>query len=184
MSYTVDREWSDRFIPAAKRIIGPELLDVAPLEVDCTQATDLIVLTAGTKNIGVRIRSYGFAERYPNQFTIRSHRDSGAKTELAKIIDGWGDWFFYGYEAADPSTDISPWMLLDLRAFRAGLVRELAEVVRHLERQPPRPPRKNPLVWGKKDNNDGTQFRFYDVTSFPAHPPTIVASSHPIRVAV
>ena len=71
---------------------------------------DLVILKARSMAIGVRVRRPGYAERFPGQFTIRSHRESGAKTELRKIVEGWGDWLFYGH--ADGSGGISDWLLI------------------------------------------------------------------------
>jgi hypothetical protein len=46
MKYAEDRQWSDRFIPEIKRIVGPYLLTTTPDEIDCSQAADLMVFTA------------------------------------------------------------------------------------------------------------------------------------------
>lgn len=157
--YQDDREWSDRYIPTIKRIIAPHLMTVASFELDAKKATDLHVLNARNMMIAARIRDKGYAENFPYDFTIRSGRDTGTKTELAKIIDGWGDWFFYGHAIDD--TNIGIWWLLDLNSFRAALIRrhELA------------------IKFSKLSNGDGTHFVAYDVRSFPQSPPFIIASS-------
>ena len=95
MSYASDREWSERFIPSIKKLVGPLLLEAAPLDLDRNEATDLMVFCARDMRIGARVRSHKHFENHSNDFTIRCARDSGAKTELAKIVDGWGDWMFY-----------------------------------------------------------------------------------------
>ena len=61
---------------------------------------------------------------YPNQFTIRSRVASCAETELSKIVNGNGDWMFYGPSNA-AQTGVKHWWPIDLKAFRAGLIRHV-----------------------------------------------------------
>lgn len=159
MSYQNDRSWSDGYIPALRQIVGPLLLDEAPVEQDIAQATDLIVLMARDMRIGCRVRRPGYADRFPWQFTIRSTRDSGATTELTKIIDGWGDWLVYAHAADTHEPFLSRWFVLDLHAFRAKLIRN--DKLRHA---------------AEVANGDGTHFVPYDVRVFP--PELVVAASH------
>jgi hypothetical protein len=160
MGYQHDRVWSDKFIPAMKQIIGPHLLEPAPAEWDVGKATDLVVLQARNVCIAARVRRHGYADRYGHEFTIRSQRDSGARTEMEKIIDGWGDWMFYGH-ADKGETGFDRWSLIDLRAFRAALVRA-----------------KGSVVFERHSNGDGTHFVAFDLRSFPPSPPILIASSH------
>lgn len=154
-------------MPKVRQLVGPHLLVDAPFEVDAKQAADLIVLRARDMTIGCRIRRPGYAERYPYEFTIRAGRDSGAKTELAKIIEGWGDWLFYGHaDDFPPNPGISRWMLVDLHAWRAHAI----------------------MANGKRlgrpmDNGDGTRFVAYDVTAFGPEPPILIAASFPWHAA-
>lgn len=164
MGYERDREWSDRFIPAMKQIIGPHLLEPAPNEWDIGKATDLVVLQARNVCIAARVRRHGYADRYPFEFTVRSHRDSGARTELQKVVDGWGDWLFYAHSDATERT-FDRWWLVDLRAFRAALIRDA---------------RGECIRYSQKSNGDGTHFVAFDLRSFPPDPPILVAGSHPI----
>jgi hypothetical protein len=69
---------------------------------------------------------------------------------------------FYGH-ADKAGAGFARWMLVDLRAFRAALVRHRKSIVRK-----------------EKPNYDGTYFCAFDVTSFPKAPPILVASSHEI----
>jgi len=112
-----DKNWSDRFLPNIKRILGEYLISTAPIEEDAQRNTDLIVLTMAAVRIGCRIRRHNYLARYADEFTIRSDRPSGTKTELAKIIEGWGDYFFYGFSNED-ETDLVAWFIGDLKAFR------------------------------------------------------------------
>jgi hypothetical protein len=167
MSYDSDRAWSDRYIGAIRQIVGPLLLEPASFEVDTKQATDLVVLRARDHMIAARIRRSGYADRYPYEFTIRSHRDSGARTELEKLVDGWGDWFFYGHADAD-NQSLSRWMVIDLHSWRAALIRDGMR-------------NASELKWVKKSNFDGTHFVAFDVRSFPSTPQIVVSASHEIQ---
>ena len=76
MNWQGDKDWSDRFIPEIRRIVGPRLLVPSSLEVDRTQAVDLVVLRGRDMTLACRVRRPGFLA-YKDQFTIRCHRDSG-----------------------------------------------------------------------------------------------------------
>lgn len=145
--YEINRRWSDAFIPAIKKIVGPLLLEESSFEVDTTQAADLIVLNARDKKIAARVRRLGYAERYPFEFTIRAKLDSGTRTELEKMVDGFGDWMFYGH-AHEDGMNISRWMVINLPAWRAALIRKKAPCE-------------------KKSNGDGTHFVAFDVRMLP-----------------
>lgn len=160
-AYDIDRQWSDKYIQPMKQIIGPLLLEPSPFDVDTKQATDLIVLRARDHMIAARVRRAGYADSYPYDFTIRSARDSGAKTELEKIVNGFADWMFYGHAEKD-SNGFSRWMVINLHSFRAALIRH----------------QHHPIKYKEKSNGDGTHFIAFDVRSFPAHPPILVAESH------
>jgi hypothetical protein len=167
MAYAENREWSDQFIPTIKQIVGPYLLEPAPFALDVSEATDLIVFQARDMRIAARVRRNEYANKFPWQFTIRSRVASGAKTEFAKIVEGWGDWLFYGF-AYDGDGGIQRWMLVDLHALRAALILRTKGCPRHDE----------------VPNGDGTYFRWFDVRSFPATHPILVASSHELPATV
>ena len=122
-----------------------------------------MMLDARDLRIAARVRRHGYANRFPNQFTIRSKLPSGNKTELAKIVNGHGDWMFYGHADAS-GTGLEAWYLIDLRAFRAALIR--------------RSQFGHGLRYGVKQNPDGTCFTWFDIESFPAEPPLVVARSY------
>jgi hypothetical protein len=147
-SYADDRKWADRYIPVIKRIVGPHLLSPAPLEVDQQQAADLIVLRARDMTIACRVRRPGYAKKWPYDITIRSRRHSGAKTEFAKIVDGWGDWMFYGHAQYSEQIGFSRWYLIDLAALRAAMIRDTA---------------RGKDFKQERSNGDGTHFVVIDV---------------------
>lgn len=160
MSYATDRRWSDLMLPQIKQLVGPLLLEAAPLEFDQRQSTDLMVLRARDMRIAARVRRPGY-EKYRHEFTIRMSRDTGAETELSKIVNGWGDWLFYGH--ADEFDFISIWWVIDLHSFRAALIRNSMN--------------GKPLEYADKHNGDGTSFRAFDLRSFPPKPPILIGSS-------
>ena len=156
MSYDEARKFSDRKLPEVQRIIAPFLFQAAPFVEDTQHATDLMILTAKDKRIAVRIRRNGYAMRYPNQFTIRSFAN-GCKTEIHKIRDGFGDYFFYGHSSDDNTSAIGKWMFLDLDVFR----------------DEERSIKPHDVV-----NRDGTRGYAYDVTRFSRK--ILVASNYSI----
>lgn len=161
--YVQDRQWSDRFIPHIKCIVGPRLMAESSFDVDTKQATDLIILRARNMMVAARVRRPGYFSRYPHEFTIRSDRDSGAETELQKVVNGFGDWMFYGH-ADETERHIAHWHLIDLHAWRAHMIRDGQR-------------EKRQLVHGKKSNGDGTHFQWFDIASFRGEPSILVASS-------
>lgn len=117
MGWAEDKRWSDRFLPEIKRILGEHLIGEPPHEEDAERNTDLIVLRMEAVRIGCRVRKHQYANRYGGEFTIREGRPSGVKTELAKIIEGWGDYLLYGF-SDETEHALHQWFLGDMRVFR------------------------------------------------------------------
>jgi len=110
-----DKKWSDQFLPEIKSILGVHLIGEPPLEEDQERNTDLMVLKMDAVRIGCRIRTIDYMGRYGDEFTIRAGRPSGIKTEMSKIIEGWGDYFFYGF---GDDSGLKQWTLARLNIFR------------------------------------------------------------------
>lgn len=125
-TWQYDKRWSDVFLPEIKQILGLYLIGEPPVEEDQERNTDLMVLKMDAVRVGCRIRRNQYLVRYQNEFTIRSGRPSGTKTELTKIIEGWGDYFFYGF-ADVKCASLAAWKLCDMKVFRIWLMRELGE---------------------------------------------------------
>lgn len=123
-SFLEDKRWSDRFIPEIRELIGKYLLQAAPVEEDMKANTDLIVLGMNSIRIACRIRRNKYLCLYRDQFTIRSGRPQGTKTELTKIIEGWGDFLFYGF-CDEAEKYLKKWFLGDLKIFRVWFNRKL-----------------------------------------------------------
>lgn len=115
--WSTDKQWSDKFIPFIKRILGEFIISDASFEEDATQNTDLIVLKHDDIRVACRVRRYEYVIRYGYQFTIRYDRPMGTKTEFQKILDGWGTYFFYAF--AGKTDDVfEKWFIGDLDVFR------------------------------------------------------------------
>ena len=133
-----DHEWSRRFLPEIKRILGEHLIAEAPAEEDTERATDLIVLKLDAVRIACRVRRHKFLQLYDDQFTLRVTRSNGVKSELGKMLEGWGDYLFYGFADADERY-LCAWLLGDLHVFRGWfnrrLFREAAGVLPGVQRK-------------------------------------------------
>lgn len=118
--YYTDRSFSDRYISQAFDILRslPAGLFVnfeeASFEADVKEATDVIAIANGKYRIPMRFRRPYKTYR---DLTMRSSRPTGIKTELQKIKEGFGDYYFYGWTKGDT---IIEWMLVDLDKLRAS----------------------------------------------------------------
>lgn len=148
-----DKRWSDRFLPEIKQILGLHLIGEPPIEEDSERNTDLMVLKLDSVRIACRIRKNKFLDRYGNQFTIRAGRPSGIKTELTKIIEGWGDYFFYGFSDKE-ETVLEKWILGDLKALRLFIMRELAAS-------------RNPWIENKNNKDNSSSFVAFTYDTIP-----------------
>ena len=87
------------------------------MSVDKKEATDFMMFTAADVRIAARVRSSRY-RRFRKDVTLRSKRDSGARTEYAKIMeDGFAHWMFYGHHTGK-ARDLDPWFLIDLDVLR------------------------------------------------------------------
>jgi len=84
------------FASKIKQILG-EIFIQKNIKADLEQATDFAVFTIKPFKIGVRLRTYKYYDRYPNQITIRWSRPSGAETEIDKIKKDLVQYIFYGF---------------------------------------------------------------------------------------
>ena len=98
-----DFDWQKQFEPLALDVIGnlPNRLfnevRVAPRMADIKRATDLVMVRHGGEDFSLRLRRPGYLDSYGLQFTVRTERLNGVKTELAKYREGFGHYFFYGH---------------------------------------------------------------------------------------
>ena len=148
--YESDRSWSDRHLPEVYKIVGPLLMEPSTFELDANESCDLTIIKAKDMRIGVRIRRPDYL-KFKNDITIRASRDSGAKTELSKIMYGFGDWIFYGHSGGDNSPFIV-WHLMDLDKWRHAMMTDRYTAKAAREYIP---------------NGDGTHFVAFNVNKMP-----------------
>lgn len=148
--YERNRSFADGFVDEIAGCIGRALVRVADDGVDRRMATDMMLLRDVNMNIACRIRRHGYADLYPNDFTIRTSSFNGSLSELDKIKAGWANRLFYGHAGKD-NASIEKWMFLDLDVFR-DFMRRAPTCFRLKERR----------------NTDGTSFATFNVRDFPA----------------
>jgi len=119
-----NKSWSDKYLPEIKQILGLHFIGEAPLEEDAQNNTDLIVLKLDPLRFACRVRKSDYLQRFGDEFTVRQKVPSGNKTELTKIIEGWGDYMFYGF--AD-ETKLASWKIGSLNVFRLWFAKQLAK---------------------------------------------------------
>ena len=96
------------------------IIDEASIEDDKHHATDFVAHIKGG-DVAVRIRRPDCLFR---DWTIRSKIIYG-KTELAKLQDGFGDWYLYCW--TNQKGNINEWMFIDLNLVRiSGLLDKMA----------------------------------------------------------
>jgi len=125
--WEINKKWSDKFLIEIKRIIGEYFISEPLVEEDMNHNTDLTILRLDPIRIACRVRALDYYNRYPNDFTIRSGLPSGVKTELAKIIEGWGDYLFYGF-SNQAEDHLLAWRIISLNNFRLWHSRELVRL--------------------------------------------------------
>jgi len=163
MTLTADWDFANRYVDYIRCVVGPCLLGPATLEQDRSEATDLLILKARDMRIACRVRRLARKAAYAGEFTLRSSRDSGAETELAKVLKGFGDWFFYGWESERPGI-ADPWALINLEVFRREYVRR-------------------PDLHDRDEipNGDGTWFKAFKFSDFAKVPGFLIWNSAMLR---
>ncbi len=163
---SIEREFSKRFSPEIKRLVGQHLLVDASEDLDTKEATDFVLFKARDLRVAARIRNATTGDWNPKwneQFTIRTSAPAQLHSELQKIVMGFADLMFYGLaESVDPPR-IGTWYLIDLNAFRLHYSECLAGTTE--------------LKHGELTNRDGSRFRWFALSSFPARPPILRAQS-------
>lgn len=116
MCYSLQRKISDAYLPAFKEILKMNSMNFLTLKVssyakDTQEATDMVVEIEGG-DVALRVRDANIAFR---DLTIRSRSKNGGKTELAKLKEGFGDWYLYGWGS---QRRIDEYILVDLERVR------------------------------------------------------------------
>lgn len=145
------RDWDETapFLPRIKSIVAQHVIQTADLAEDIGCDTDLVVKPT---RVSCRVRRADTPREYWEEFTVRSWRPNDVKTELSKIVEGWGDLFFYGI--AGEGTALASWFLGDLKVFRLWFTRQIVSL-------------KGALPGIEKSNGDGTKFRVFRNADLP-----------------
>ncbi|WP_313673253.1 hypothetical protein [Mycolicibacterium sp.] len=167
MGFKSDFGWQQDLLPEVKKACAMHLVAEAPAEEDMRRNTDLIVLRLDAIRVAVRLRRYRYLSEYGHQFTIRTSRDhSKNPIELAKVIQGWGDYMFYGFASKDSKT-LARWSLLDLNVFRLWHMRYLVT-------------NRGLMPGDETPNPDGSSsFRAYNISDIGSG--FVVASEPPVE---
>lgn len=113
-------EFEKRKMPEVEAILKRHAMfivkfEIADSEQDTQQATDLVIRISGGA-VGVRVRRFESTTTRYRDLTIRSRSRYGQRTEIDKLRDGWGDFYFYGWD--NKQGRIEEYMLLDMARFR------------------------------------------------------------------
>jgi hypothetical protein len=168
-----DKRQTDPYLPLVKAICGAYIIGEAPLEEDRDRNTDLMVLTVGGMRIGVRLRSpHYWNKRYKGtwmreEFTMRDSRPRGGTTEWDKMLEGFGDYFFYGFRTEDPP-HLWGFGLLSLGEFRTWVLQYYRQWHAWPGRQLP--------------NGDGSST--FRAIRWDHIPPAAIMTMYPAKIAV
>jgi TPP-dependent trihydroxycyclohexane-1,2-dione (THcHDO) dehydratase len=130
-----------KFFPLIQRILNrysyvfTRFSEATKLQ-DQTEGFDAIFSFPDVK-IPVRIRKFKY-QKYMD-FTVRSQTVMRAKTEIHKLQEGFGDYYFYAW-ADETDTKIEKYIIIDLNVFRKSIIKTPDEI---------------------RDNSDDTQFYTY-----------------------
>ena len=116
MGYREDLRLEQRFTTQIKAILGNYFIGQDPQH-DREEGTDFEIFTVRPFTVGVRLRTYPYLLRYPDEFTIRWSRPSGVPTEIHKIRDAKVDYILYGFVGQEEKR-IARYFLGDLAVFR------------------------------------------------------------------
>ena len=96
---------------------------------DKKEATDMepfVDMANNAGSVGVRMRRGDIKYR---DLTLRSWRISNVKTELEKVIEGWGRWYFYGWASGHR---VGEWMVLCMDTLRkSGLLSRDRRIIKN-----------------------------------------------------
>lgn len=122
--WQVSKQWADGYLAAIEASLG----SIAGRLISIEQASDYQDRHEATDYV-LRCEAGAVARPdWPHRdFTLRHSRPSGAKCETAKILEGWGRWYFYGW-AKQSGRELAEWIVVDLDALRRTKLIEDAPV--------------------------------------------------------
>lgn len=113
MSYKSDKDWADGFLREIIEILRQNAPCFQNFSIADSSKNDVIIKTDGG-DFAIRVRRDGYIKKF-HDWTIRSYRANGQKTELEKLRDGFARWYLYLWTAGDSIID---WILIDLNRAR------------------------------------------------------------------
>lgn len=127
-------------------------VEISSFEADAKFATDFLIMKQNALTFACRIRTEPYFYKYPDEFTIRLDRPSGAETEMDKIMKGFADRMLYAFGTNDGN--ILAYKIGDLNAFRKSF--------KYRWDRDKKLPSQIAL---EKRNNDGTKFLVFKWSS-------------------
>ena len=132
-TYAEDRPYEDAHIPAARAVLLPRVVDIIPASAteDQENVRDLAI-SAKVPWVALRVREPQFQRRFQD-VTLRSKRDTGGITEVAKVRAGHGEWLLYAWSRHTKHevlregrpAQFNAWVLVDFGAMReSGLIQQ------------------------------------------------------------
>jgi hypothetical protein len=164
-TYAQSRAWSDAFSFPLRQTIGQVLVVPADVIQDLRENTDYW-FAVESRQIAARVRNlYDYWNRsegiqWGDEFTLRSARPGGTKTELEKILEGKGQVFVYAWGDASLATPLPAYTFIDLNKFRFWVNKILMPGLHHpwFQADPP---------WHVRQNADGTEFWVLPISKMP-----------------
>lgn len=147
-----------QYLRDIRRTCGEVFFTQANIADDQNRNTDIIIeLPKNGGRVACRVRRPE-CYRYKDEFTIRCRSRFGAKTEIDKILEGWGDYVFYAFGGRNAK--LRAWTIADLNVFRDWITSRIKA--------------RGGIQLPHIPNNDGTAFMAFKWEWFP--PGFIVAS--------
>jgi hypothetical protein len=125
--FSVGWAFAELHMPAVRKALGdlPSKIffdiETAPAKKDMENATDLILsLSSGDIAVRVRKRHYWDLQNekgWKHDWSVRAE-SRGHKTEIHKLREGFGRWYFMGY-SDDDNGKLIGWWLIDLDKVRS-----------------------------------------------------------------
>ena len=118
--WQADKCWADKCMPYVRSALGHCFFRAGTHVEDTREGTDMRFVEAiGSGRVAVRIRRAAYIDRYMGEVTLRACRDSGAQTELSKLIEGdvLANWFFYGFAGEEDQrgrVSLAAWIIIDM----------------------------------------------------------------------
>ena len=127
-SYKGNWDFSQKTMPEVVKLLKKNAhrfleFSEASREDDLHHATDYVIAFKGGK-IAIRVRRPQYEYR---DLTIRAY-NNGSKTEIHKILEGFANYYFYGW--TDASNNIKEYILVDLDKLRESKL--LADWQKHI----------------------------------------------------